>query len=784
MRPRLLMGAIHGLVAATIGLALATGAGAAWAAPEQVAGGIRFTHTDPNATAVSWAGAFNNWSTTANPMERGDDGVWSVVIPLPAGEHQYKFVIDGQWVADPENPVTGGDYGNSVVKVAADGSVVAMQATSNTPYSPKIFVGGRMIGLYDAIYDNTFSRYQFTRPDFDIDLDFGIKVSDALKAHVLTNINPAQEDVQDYRSRLNLKRGSLLMTQTGIDLLAFDSENIGTWDDPLHLVGDMGVFHHPYGYKRQGANMRVQRYGFDGEALFADNFDDRMSTNSNLYLGYRIDNFPNFQIITQPPYTFEADPVGRAMSLLLTQRTSTGFALLPDQASKLLTMDYGDYGRLFGYGDNNKNTFAARIRRTFEGGYQAGILGRTDRGFGFGRMVLAEPVGDSTIRVLNSLYSQEWSGGGAEASWAPTPDVKVFGELVAGARRMSFVNGSTYSLYRVTTISAQAARVSTAPESVQVASADGDHLTTEKSVRFKVGGSWTFAEGDITLRTDVEYETHQEPAWTQAPITLAGQPPVDHARFETVEFQRAVYENATEPLDNAATTWRFGWDRNWRYYLNREVKTGFDVEWTEFNYDPRTSWEHQFWFPTGNFWLENGQDVVTTDRLTLLGEDRAIRVRPTFEVPLLKSREMRFSYRGTFSGVSWSKRPRYAESVFQFGFDLTRRHNLRFNSDTRWAKYDAPTLGLGHGYVSTFNEVVFGFGPGIELSLGLGVDPEVLDPNTNEYAYIGRDVYLRDRNANGFIAETDYLSLAPQIRAAEKALQGEKRIQVQAIVHF
>jgi hypothetical protein len=64
------------------------------------------------------------------------------------------------------------------------------------------------------------------------------------------------------------------------------------------------------------------------------------------------------------------------------------------------------------------------------------------------------------------------------------------------------------------------------------------------------------------------------------------------------------------------------------------------------------------------------------------------------------------------------------------------------------------------------------------------VDPEVLDPNTNEYSSIGRDLYLNQRNANGYIAENNYLSLAPQIAAAEHALKAEKRIQLRAVVHF
>ena len=120
--------------------------------------------------------------------------------------------------------------------------------------------------------------------------------------------------------------------------------------------------------------------------------------------------------------------------------------------------------------------------------------------------------------------------------------------------------------------------------------------------------------------------------------------------------------------------------------------------------------------------------------------------------------------------------------MFQLGFDLTR--TLRFNSDTRWVKYDVPALSLGRGYVSTFNEVLLHPAPAVEVSFGVGVDPRVLDPVTNEYGLIGRDVFLFERNANGFVAETNYLSLAPQIAGAEQTLQDLRRYQVRAIVRF
>ena len=108
---------VAALLAALVGTALL--AGAAAAAPRKAEGGILFTYRDRAAKAVALAGEFNGWSPTANPMTRGDDELWSVVVPLKPGEQPYKFVVDGTWFADPENNVTAGEFGNSVVRIGA-----------------------------------------------------------------------------------------------------------------------------------------------------------------------------------------------------------------------------------------------------------------------------------------------------------------------------------------------------------------------------------------------------------------------------------------------------------------------------------------------------------------------------------------------------------------------------------------------------------------------------------------------------------------------------------------
>ena len=54
---------------------------------------------------VFLAGSFNDWDPTEKELvDKKGDGTFTVTVMLPPGDHQYKFVIDGTWCADPENP--------------------------------------------------------------------------------------------------------------------------------------------------------------------------------------------------------------------------------------------------------------------------------------------------------------------------------------------------------------------------------------------------------------------------------------------------------------------------------------------------------------------------------------------------------------------------------------------------------------------------------------------------------------------------------------------------------
>ena len=50
---------------------------------------------------VELAGEFNNWMPST--MRKQKDGRFVSNIKLPPGTYEYKFIVDGQWIVDPDN---------------------------------------------------------------------------------------------------------------------------------------------------------------------------------------------------------------------------------------------------------------------------------------------------------------------------------------------------------------------------------------------------------------------------------------------------------------------------------------------------------------------------------------------------------------------------------------------------------------------------------------------------------------------------------------------------------
>lgn len=74
------------------------------AAPRQIEVHFR----DEDASDVRIAGDFNGWIPDKGVRSlietSGKTRVWTKVIQLPPGTYEYRFVVDGEWQEDPENP--------------------------------------------------------------------------------------------------------------------------------------------------------------------------------------------------------------------------------------------------------------------------------------------------------------------------------------------------------------------------------------------------------------------------------------------------------------------------------------------------------------------------------------------------------------------------------------------------------------------------------------------------------------------------------------------------------
>jgi len=57
-----------------------------------------------NAKRIILSGSFNNWSTDSYTLAHTGDE-WSISMRLKPGKYLYKFIVDGNWMIDPGNPL-------------------------------------------------------------------------------------------------------------------------------------------------------------------------------------------------------------------------------------------------------------------------------------------------------------------------------------------------------------------------------------------------------------------------------------------------------------------------------------------------------------------------------------------------------------------------------------------------------------------------------------------------------------------------------------------------------
>ena len=254
--------------------------------------GIEFTYEEPSASSVSVVGSFNGWNKAANPMTRDEKGVWRVTVVLQPGKHEYKLLVnDGNYLADPDNPVVTGDYGNSQVEVGSDGELVWRAGAakfSNTALSSKVAINGFFRATYPWQSDaNDDARLRLKRPDHDFNLDVNVKVNESVQGSGRLRLDTSLGDVQETQGRLY--SGHLDLLTSAFDLKGYYNEEVMAFDEPLELVGHEDLAgtireeHIDFGRGTQGAFTKVRALDAKGIVFFSNAYDFSRFDNPSTY---------------------------------------------------------------------------------------------------------------------------------------------------------------------------------------------------------------------------------------------------------------------------------------------------------------------------------------------------------------------------------------------------------------------------------------------------------------------------------------------------------------------
>lgn len=90
---------------------------------------IRYYNKDAKQPYI--AGSFNNWKADDTPLYFIEDGWWEAVLELQPGVYEYKFVVDGNWIPDPNAfAYTDDGFGglNAVIEVARENGKLVVRA--------------------------------------------------------------------------------------------------------------------------------------------------------------------------------------------------------------------------------------------------------------------------------------------------------------------------------------------------------------------------------------------------------------------------------------------------------------------------------------------------------------------------------------------------------------------------------------------------------------------------------------------------------------------------------
>ncbi|KQV90190.1 hypothetical protein ASD15_22940 [Massilia sp. Root351] len=139
--------------------------------PHAAPGGVRFVFdAAPDTRSVALAGTFNSWAGDACLLERVSATRWQATLPIPAGRHLYKLVVNGtDWIADPANPWISEDGQHNSCLTVDESGVVLMRQAGLSAAAPGPLHARAALASPDWLRDGVI--YQLSVPAFGGNFD-------------------------------------------------------------------------------------------------------------------------------------------------------------------------------------------------------------------------------------------------------------------------------------------------------------------------------------------------------------------------------------------------------------------------------------------------------------------------------------------------------------------------------------------------------------------------------------------------------------------------------------
>jgi len=205
---------------------------------------VVFTLRAPGASRVFLVGDFNNWNPTLERLDKTGD-TFVIRLYLLPGTYRYKYVVDGEWMTDPENPAADAKRGSPLVLEERTGMLaLGSEEQTDQPGAPALEPSFRYTGAFfvddsETNSDQTLDIY-VAYPGKTLRANVDFKTSDEA-----VDLSPLQADIRFEQGFVELHLGNA-------KLRAFENDTIWTSSDPYLALGNVGIFAYNGGYERKG----------------------------------------------------------------------------------------------------------------------------------------------------------------------------------------------------------------------------------------------------------------------------------------------------------------------------------------------------------------------------------------------------------------------------------------------------------------------------------------------------------------------------------------------------